>query len=423
MSQHSLNSTIESIANGGYGVGSHHKRPVFVPYTIPGERVIARPVEEAERQTFAEGVTLLEASADRVYPVCPHFGPGRCGRCQWQHISYAAQLLLKQDILADQLSRLGGLSDRAIESALRPVIASPEQWGYNYHMTFNVTENQQLAFPGAFPPVSARSTSPNFYPIEVCHILHPDLLDLYHQLDLELEGIRRVKLQIGSDGARMIVLSLAQDEAPELETDLPASVNVLLPDNEPMNLIGDSHSRYRIGGRNFRVTAGSSFRPNWSQLPNLVSTVESLLELRGGETVLDLYAGVGVFSAFAAAKASLVTLVESYPPAVTDADENLQEFDNVDVIEGSVEEVLPTLDEAYDTVIVDPPSRGLSKESIDSLVGTQAQRIVYVSDDPASLARDAKRLIPQGYRLEVAQPLDFAPQTYYLDTVALFVRK
>ncbi len=415
MIQNTFELTIDSIANGGAGLGFNRRRPVFVPYTIPGERLIARPVEVGEQHTIAEGVTLLEASADRVYPVCPHFGPGRCGRCQWQHIRYEAQLLLKQDILADQLSRLGGLTDREIESALRPVIASPEQWGYNVHMTFNVTTDRKLAFPAA--------DGKSFFPIEVCHILHPDLLDLYGQLDLELEGIKRVKLQIGSDGEMMIVLSLEQDDAPELETDLPASVNVLLPDNEPMNLIGDSHSRYTFSGRTFRATAGSSFRPNLSQMPNLVAAVAALLDLRGGETVLDLYAGVGVFSAFAAPTAALVTLVESYPPAVTDADENLGDFDNVDVIESSVEDALVSLDEAYDAAIVDPASRGLSKEVIDGLVGTQARKIVYVSDDPASLARDAKRLLGQGYRLETAQPLDFAPQTYYLETAALFVRK
>jgi 23S rRNA (uracil1939-C5)-methyltransferase len=407
--------SIDSIANGGAGMGLHRRQPVFVPYTIPGERVIVRPVEQAERHMIAEGVKLLDASADRVYPVCPHFGPGRCGRCQWQHIDYEAQLLLKQDILADQLSRIGGLTDREIEAALRPVIGSPDQWGYNYQMTFNVTSDLKLAFPSA--------DGKSYFPIEVCHILHPDLLDLYNQLDLDLTDIKRVRLQLGSDDECMIVLSLEKDEAPELETDLTASINVLLPDNEPMNLIGDSHSRYEFSGRRFRVTAGSSFRANLSQMPHLVATVTSMLDLHGSETLLDLYAGVGVFSAFAAPNASLVTLVESYPPAVTDADENLADFENVDVIEGSVEEVLETLEDAYDAAIVDPGSRGLSKEVIDGLVGTQAARIVYISDDPASLARDAKRLTQQGYRLATAQPLDFAPQTYYLETAALFVRK
>ena len=313
------------------------------------------------------------------------------------------------------MGRLGGLADKQIELALRPTLGSPDEWGYNYQMTFSVSDDGRLGFPSA--------DGKAIFPIEVCHILHPDLLDLYDQLDLDLQGIRRVKLQLGTDGERMIVLSLAQDDAPELETDLDASVNVLLPDNEPMNLIGDSHTRYTINGRSFRVTAGSAFRANLSQMPSLVTTVEALLDLRGSETVLDLYAGVGVFSAFAAPKASLVTLVESYPPAVTDADDNLADFDNVDVIEGSVEQVLTMLDAAYDAAIVDPGSRGLSKDALDLLVATQAARLIYIGDDPASLARDAKRLIQQGYRLESAQPIDFAPQTYYFDTAAFFVKK
>ncbi len=406
--------TIDSIANGGAGVGFHKRKPVFVPYTIPGERLIARPVELAERHTIAEGVTLLDASADRVYPVCPHFGPGRCGRCQWQHIDYAAQLLLKQDILADQLGRLGGLNDREITAALQPMIGAPEQWGYNFQMTFTVTDDDVLAFPGA---------RAGLQPIEVCHILHPDLLDLYHQLDMELEGIRRVTLQLDSEGSLMIILALAQDEAPELELDLPASVNLILPDNEPMNLVGDSHSRYVVGGRTFRATAGSSFRANLSQLDTLAATVTALLDLKGGEAVLDLYAGVGVFSAFIAPVAGLVTLVESYPPAVTDADENLADFDNVDVIEGGVEDVLATLEDVYDSAVVDPSSRGLGKGALDQIVATQVKRIVYVSDDPAALARDAKLLMQRGFRLEIAQPIDLNPQTFYVDTLAQFVQK
>ncbi len=412
--QNTFELTIESIANGGAGVGFHRRKPVFVPYTIPGERLIARPVEVGERHTIAEGVTLLDASADRVYPICPHFGPGRCGRCQWQHIDYAAQLLLKQDILADQLGRLGSLSDREIEAALQPTIGAAEQWNYNTRMTFNVTDSLTLAFPAA---------NGGLYPVDICYILKPELLALYQQLDLELDGIRRVTLQLDSNGDRMIVLALAQDEAPELETDLPASVNAILPDNEPMNLIGDSHSRYSVGGRSFRVTAGSSFRANLSQLDTLTATVTALLDLKGGETVLDLYAGVGVFSAFAAPTAGLVTLVESYPPAVTDADENLADFDNVDVIEGGVEDVLPTLEDAYDVAMVDPPARGLGKNAIDEIVATQVRRIVYVSDDPAALARDAKLLTQRGFRLDLAQPIDLNPQTYYVDTIARFVQK
>jgi 23S rRNA (uracil1939-C5)-methyltransferase len=138
--------------------------------------------------------------------------------------------------------------------------------------------------------------------------------------------------------------------------------------------------------------------------------------------VLDLYAGVGLFGAFVAQNAALVTLVESYPPAATDADENLGDLDNVDIIEGTVEEALDNLDERYDAALLDPPHTGLSIETVDALAELAIPRLVYVSGDPATLARDTKRLAKQGYRLERVQPLDLAPQTYYIDTAALFVR-
>jgi 23S rRNA (uracil1939-C5)-methyltransferase len=190
-----------------------------------------------------------------------------------------------------------------------------------------------------------------------------------------------------------------------------------------MNLIGDSHLRYTIGGRTLRVTAGSFFRANVSQLENLVKVVLDMLSLTGKEAVLDLYAGVGLFSAFIAPHASLVTLVESYPPAVTDADENLQDFDNIDVMEGSVEEFFDELDERYDVALLDPPGSGLSVDVIDALGESAIPRLVYVSSDAATLARDAKRLAKHGYSLELAQPIDLAPQTSYIDTVTLFVRQ
>jgi 23S rRNA (uracil1939-C5)-methyltransferase len=153
-----------------------------------------------------------------------------------------------------------------------------------------------------------------------------------------------------------------------------------------------------------------------------VTTVLDALALTGSEAVLDLYAGGGLFGAFAAARSRLVTLVESYPPAATDADENTADWDNIDLIEGAVEDVLDALDEPYDAAIVDPPASGLSTAALDALVDQSPPRLVYVSSDPATLARDAKRLGDGGYRLLYVQPLDLAPQTYYIDAVAVFSR-
>ncbi|MCK6581321.1 MAG: hypothetical protein L6Q98_24790 [Anaerolineae bacterium] len=408
--------TIEDIAAGGRGLAFHKGKPVFVPFTIPGERVRARLISTGDRGAVAEGVALLEASADRVYPVCGHFGPRRCGRCQWQHIAYEAQRALKHDILADQLSRLGGLTDAEIGRALLLPLPAPEAWGYNYHITYTVTDDLRLGLPS--------SDEGRIVPVSECPVTHPDLLALSEQLDLDLTGIKRVRLEMGGDGACMIILWLkTEGDAPELEADFPASVNIILPDNEPMNLIGDSHTRYRVGDRWFRATAGSAFRPNVQGVDVLARTVGTLLAIRPGEAVLDLYAGVGVFGAFAAETAAFVTVVESYPPAATDADENLAEFDHVEVIEGVVEAVLPALEEYYAAAAVDPPSSGLGDEGVSLLAEHAPERIVYVSSDPASLARDAKRLKRAGYHLSAAQPVDLAPQTAYVDTVARFERK
>lgn len=405
---------LTAMAHGGSALGRHDGRTIFVPYTIPGEVIHARIVEERGRVAFAEGVTLLEASADRVYPVCPHFGPGRCGRCQWQHISYEAQLLLKQDVLADQLARIGGFDDQTLEQALLPIIRSPTEWAYLDHMSFLVTADG-LALPGAGVARPAV--------IDVCYIIHPALLDLLQQVQFEDETkIQRVKLARGTDGALMLVLSVADvDDVPEMELDFTASVNLLLPDNTPVNMIGDLALNIDIGPRTFRVTAGSWIRPNTSQLPALSGVVMNGLALNGGEAVLDLYGGVGVFSAAAAERGAVVTLVESYPAAADDARHNLSDL-GVTVVEGTAEQVMSELTGDPSCVIVDPPSDGLSLPVIDALGARNISRIVYVSSDPATLARDARRLVKYGYRLDRVQPIDLSPQTYYIDCVATFVR-
>lgn len=400
---------IDGMAHGGSGIGRHRGSTVFVPYTIPGERVLARAEQTVNHVTYASGVRLLDASGDRVYPRCPHFGPGRCWGCQWQHIDYAAQLLLKQDVLVDQLERLGGIRDDVVQ----PVLPSPSQWGYNHHMTFSLGSTGKLSLAAALEHTLVE--------IDVCHVLHPKLLELYEQIDLPAQGLRRVKLQIGTDDAPMLILYLDTEDAPDLETDLQTSVNLILPDNEPVNLVGDSHSRYRVHDRTLRVTAGSAYRANALQVPRLASTVIDLLAPQDSEYILDLFAGVGVFSAFLADKARVVTSVESFPPAVTDAETNLAPFDNVDVIEGAVEDVLAALDGHYDAAVVDP-SGALSDEALAGIVDLGVQRLVYVSSDAGRLARDCKKLAKSGYRLMQAQPIDFAPHTYHVDTVALFVR-
>lgn len=404
-----------AMANGGNALGRHDGLTVFVPFAIPGERIAARIVETRGRVAHAEGVRLLDASADRVYPACAHFGQGKCGLCHWQHIAAGAQALLKTDVLADQLGRVGRFDDATVERVLRPIIPAPQEWGYSHSLSFQVTDGGALGFPrqGGGAPLTP----------DECHIAHPDLMALYHQLDMDTTGITRIRLQQGSDGAQMMVISVA-DEAnvPELHADFPVSVNLLTPDNEPVNLIGQSHLTYTVNGRNLRATAGSYFRQNVGALGALVDTVIALAEPATDHAILDLYGGVGVYSAFLAPLCGLVTLVESYPPAASDADENLSDFDNVDVIEGGVEDVLDSIEDEYQAAILDPSAEGLSLDAVDLLGELALARLVYVGSDPATFARDLERLVRHGYRLEVVQPLDLAPQTYAVTAIARLSR-
>jgi 23S rRNA (uracil1939-C5)-methyltransferase len=414
MNDDSITLDITAMAYGGHALGRHDQRTIFVPYTIPGETITARVVDERGRVAFAEGVSLVTASADRVFPKCPHFGPGRCGRCQWQHIDYAAQVLLKQDVLADQLARIGGFD----EADVRPILPSPVEWDYNHRMTLMTDAEGRWGFQGTWPG--------HIQPIDECHILHPDLLALLGQIDFEAERIHRMSLQIDTAGETMIVLYVDEEaDAPELAVDLQTSVNLILPDNTPINLIGDTNLRYTVAGRQMRVTVGVAFRGNVGALDGLVQTVLAQIPTGPDVSVLDLYGGAGIFSALIAPQVDVVTLVESYPPAATDADANTAEFDNVDILEGTVEDVLGALDQAetaYSVALMDPPAEGLSRDAVDALGASGISRLVYVASDPATLARDAKRLTAQGYTLGPVYPLDLNPQTYYVDAVAVFNR-
>ncbi|MCY3574541.1 MAG: hypothetical protein OXG92_12940 [Chloroflexi bacterium] len=406
---------IRAMGHGGKALGFHRGKPVFVPYAIPGEAITAETTGGSGGAIFARGLTLLAASADRIAPSCPHFGPGACWGCHWQHIDYVAQLLLKQDVLADQLSRLGHLPDKLIEAALQPVLPAAAIWRYQHSLRLS---------RGADGWGLAREAG-GMEAIADCHLARPELIALLDQLELEYARARHMTLRRGSDGRLMLILEVDAEVDPELHTDLPLSVNLLLPSREPINLIGDAHSNYLIRGRAFRATAGSAIRNNLSGIEQLVTAAISALQLNDRQHVLDLYAGIGVFSAFMAEQAALVTTVESYPPAANDADFNLREHDNIDLIEGGVAVALSELAAAGGKVgaaLVDPPSNGLGAEVIDWLARLPIKRLAYVSGDPASLARDARRLRQRGFQLQRIQPIDLSPQTYYIDCVAAFAR-
>lgn len=401
---------LTTITHGGAALGRHEGRVIFVPYALPGETARVEIVEDKGRYAFARLVEALEPSPDRIAPPCPYFGPTGCGGCQWQHIAYQAQLRFKAQIVADQLARIGKIADPPI----RPTIPDDSGWAYRNHAQFHPTPAGGLGFQSA--------ASNDTVGIEECPILHPLLADLYTTLDLDFEGLARLSLRAGvATGEQMLLFEMAGDLPPSLEIDRPVSCVLLLADGRHANLIGNNHITETVAGRTYRISAPSFFQVNTPQAAQLARQVLEYLDLQGGETVLDAYCGVGLFAAHLAERAGLVVGVEQSPAAVADLLENTAEFDNVDIIEGPVEAVLPDLDISLDAAVVDPPRAGVDRFALDALAASRPARLVYVSCDPATLARDAGRLVRAGYRLAEAQPVDVFPQTYHVETVALFV--
>lgn len=402
---------LTGMAHGGTALGRHEGRVIFVPYVLPGEHILARITQDKGRFAYAEALDVLETVAQRSQPACPHFGPGLCGGCHWQHADYPAQLVYKQNVVIDQFKRIGKFESPPV----LPTLPAPQPWAYRAHMTFSLNEDGATGFWA--------DDNSRIVPIDECHILHPALREVYQQLDLSAPEVKRLRFQVGSDPADvMLVIETDDDFAPELKVDLPVSVNILMSDNVPANLIGRTHVIYEIAGRRFRATAGSFFQANPPVAEMLVEQVMSRLALAPDAVVLDLYSGVGLFAAFMAAEAELVVTIESYPPAVTDAESNVADFDNVDIIEGNAIDVLEEWPyDRLDAVVVDPPRAGLEVEVLDLLGELAPARLVYVSCDPATLARDARRLENHGFNLVDVQPVDMFPQTYHIECVALFV--
>jgi len=399
-----LDLTLTTMSNGADAIGRHEGKAIFVPFAIPGETVRVEIVEDKPTFARAKLIEVVSPSPDRVTPICKHFGV--CGGCQWQHISYEAQLRWKKQVVIDQLTRIGGIASPPVADT----IPSPSPLHYRNHVQFSQTEDGKLGF----------MSSASVVPITECHIAHPDIMSLFNQLDIEKLDVDRIGVRVTGDDS-MIVFESESGAPPDVEIDLDVSVAAVNKRGEALTMIGSDHLVQTILGRDFKISASSFFQVNTAQAGRLVEMAIKSLGVHDGDTVLDLYCGVGLFTAFIAEKAARVIGVESFASAVRDAEVNLDEFNNVELFESPVEMAMEHLaKESVQRVILDPPRAGCDKRVLEALIKIAPQRIVYVSCDPATLARDAKRLINGGYELESATPLDMFPHTHHIETIAIF---
>lgn len=384
-------------------------RAVFVPFGLPGERIRVRLT--AEKKNFARGeiVEILEASKDRIQPKCIHFG--ECGGCHYQNLPYEKQLIAKTEILIDQLKRIGKIENPPVQT----MVACTNPWNYRNHIQFSLYHDGRLGFQMA--------NSNRVIPISECHLPEPSINSFWPQLKFDPgTDTERVSLRAGNGDDLMLTLESGSPEPPELEIEAGISVTHLYEENTVV-IAGTDHILLRVLERDFKVSAASFFQVNTIMAEKMVNHLLTSLPVSISTTLLDVYCGVGLFSAFFAPKCGRVIGIESSESAGEDFVVNLDEFDNVELYEGLAEEVLPNLGEQLSNplyVIVDPPRAGLDKQVVDEILKLGPQMIAYVSCDPSTLARDAARLINGGYKLKEVTPFDIFPQTYHIESISLF---
>ena len=365
---------------------------VLVSYGIPGEEVVVEVREEHPSYIVAEVVEVLRASPERVEPRCQHFGA--CGGCQLQHISYAEQGRIKQGVVADQLRRIG----RIIAPPVSGILAAENPWEYRNNARFTVRGEGAIGF--------THWHTHRFEPIDQCHIMDSRINDVKKSLEGALtNGERQLAVRIGKQTGDALVHP-ALDGAGE----------------ERGVATGQASYEERIFDVPFRVSAASFFQVNTDQAERMIALVRDRLRLGPGDTLVDAYAGVGTFAALLAPFCGRVIAIEESTAAIRDAAVNLAPFKNVEIIEAKTENALLELDERVNAVILDPPRVGCYPSVLESLQRLQPERIVYVSCDPATLARDLHRLILAGYELTDTTPVDMFPHTYHIESVSTLRR-
>jgi 23S rRNA (uracil1939-C5)-methyltransferase len=405
---------IEKCVYGGDGVGRlADGRAVFVPFTLPGEEVNIELLDEKGKFSRSRLLEVVVASPLRVTPPCPHFGV--CGGCHYQMLAYDNQVQLKASILKEQLERLGGLS-LGEEIEFTP---SPHPLAYRNQVQFHPLTDGSLGF------MSAEGNQ--LIPIQSCLLPLQGIQDTWPLLEIaEGQLLSRVSFREDSRGEILALLEGVDPEPPDLETQLPISLAYKAKGSPTLlTLAGEDSLIFTIRGKDFLVSAESFFQVNQEVAESILTYVLSLMPSNPVPEILELYSGVGFFSRFLAERCQHLVAIEAAPSACYDFVDNLNEFDHVELYEGAVEEILPSLVKVLphpQLVVLDPPRSGLQAKAREALLSLEPEQIIYISCDPASLARDLKVLMASGYQLKNLRGFDMFPQTYHVEAVVVLQR-
>lgn len=377
---------VGQIAHGGHFIAHAEGMTIFVRGAITGERVVAEVTQVKRKIALAEVVEVITASEYRVEPPCHFFRENVCGGCDFQHIDLAYQRKLKSQVVMDSFRRIAGL-----EVSVECLPASVDESGFHWRtrMDFTVAPGGRAA-------------------------LHP-----YHSDSLtEIDSCLIAREEIDIKSINQVIEQSGNKVSPF------SRIRVGTSFDGQLKVSGrDSSIEMRVGNKRYPISIDSFWQSHRSAAELLVARARDLLSVRTGDLVLDLYGGVGLFTAFLrddVGEQGHVILIESDRSAIKDARKLFNKDERVTVMEGRVEERISTIDRC-DLVLLDPPRSGMVPAVIAELGRLRPRQILYISCDPATLARDAKALLALGYEMATLEALDLFPMTEHIESVANFI--
>lgn len=435
---------IVDIGSDGTGIGKINEFTVFVENAVTGDIIDVLILKVKKSFAYGKIMNFKKKSSFRTEPICKHVFC--CGGCQLQHISYEYQLQYKQKKVKNCLERIGGFENILIS----PIIGMKEYYYYRNKAQFPVAKKEKKACIGFFA-----KRSHNIIDIETCYLqqqyndevikIMKSFLDNF-QIPIYNEqthtGIVRHVLTRMAFATReiMVCIVICGKQLPHLEELIKKlrTINgivsiVINENNDRTNIILGEKTKTVwgkdtiidfIGDIQFKISPLSFFQVNPIQTKILYEKALEFAQLTGKETVMDIYCGIGTISLFLAQKAKWVYGIEIVPQAIQNAQKNAQinKIENTTFLTGKAEEIIPELYEegiGADVVVVDPPRKGCEEKVLETIIKMKAKTVVYVSCDPATLARDLKILVQNGFKVQAVQPVDQFPMTTHVETVVL----
>ncbi|WP_416828988.1 23S rRNA (uracil(1939)-C(5))-methyltransferase RlmD [Ectobacillus polymachus] len=436
--------TIKRIGINGEGVGYFKRQVVFIPGALPGEEVVAEVTTVKRGYAEAKLKKIRKRSSQRVTPPCPVYD--QCGGCQLQHLSYEGQLEQKRDIVVQAFEKYTKIPTNII----RPTIGMEDPWHYRNKSQLQVGKEEQTIIAGLYALNSHRLVD-----ISDCHIQHTSTNEVTKKVKRILERLNipiynerkktgiirtivtRVAMQTGE--LQLVLITTKQDFprkdqlVKQIQTALPHVKSImqnvngektsLIFGDETFRLSGKEVIQETLGDLSFELSARAFFQLNPVQTVKLYDEVKKAAQLTGNEKIVDAYCGVGTIGLWLAPQAAEIRGMDVIPESIEDAKKNAEKhgFTHTKYVTGKAEYWLPKwVKEGWqpDVVVVDPPRTGCDEKLLDTILEVKPKKMVYVSCNPSTLARDVKQLSKM-YNVEYVQPVDMFPQTSHVECCAL----